>query len=65
MSSDCEKIEAETLLKMKVANLEALYAEGKINIYPKKNTPDLKKHLSKKMQKIDKKSEKAIVQIAL
>ena len=45
--------------------LESLYEEGKINIYPKKNTIDLKNHLSKKMQKIDKKTEKAKVQIAI
>jgi hypothetical protein len=42
-----------------------LYSEGKINIYPKKNTVDLKNHLSKKMRKVDKKTEKAIVQIAI
>ena len=45
--------------------LESLYEDGKINIYPKKNTIDLKNHLSKKMKKIDKKTEKAIVQIAI
>lgn len=45
--------------------LSSLYEQGKINIYPKKNTVDLKKHLSKKMQKIEKKTQKAIVQIAI
>ena len=50
---------------MEQFTLESLYEDGKINIYPKKNTTDLKNHLSKKMQKIDKKTEKAIVQIAI
>lgn len=50
---------------MQEFTLESLYEDGKINIYPKKNTVDLKNHLSKKMQKIDKKTEKAIVQIAM
>ena len=45
--------------------LESLYEQGKINIYPKKNTVDLKNHLGKRMQKIEKKTEKAIVQIAI
>ena len=36
--------------------LSSLYEQGKINIYPKKNTVDLKKHLSTKMQKIEKKT---------
>ena len=42
-----------------------MYESGKINIYPKKNTIDLKNHLSKKMTKIDKKTEKAMIQIAI
>ena len=50
---------------MKQFNLDSLYEKGKINIYPKKNTIDLKNHLSKKMQKIEKKTEKALVQIAI
>ena len=50
---------------MKSFNLQSLYEDGKINIYPKKNTTDLKNHLSKKMQKIEKKTEKSIVQIAI
>ncbi len=37
---------------MKEMNVESLVASGKINIYPKKNTIDLKKHLGKKMAKI-------------
>lgn len=41
-----------------------MVASGKINIYPKKNTIDLKKHLEKKMMKIEKKTEKAIMHIA-
>ena len=41
---------------MNKLTLDALYEDGKINIYPKKNTIDLKNHLSKKMQKIDKKT---------
>ena len=50
---------------MRELNLDSLYEKGKINIYPKKNTMDLKNHLSKKMQKIEKKTEKALVQIAI
>jgi len=50
---------------MQEFTLESLYEDGKINIYPKKNTVDLKNHLGKKMQKIEKKTEKAIVQIAV
>ena len=50
---------------MEKFTLESLYEEGKINIYPKKNTIDLKNHLTKKMQKIDKKTDKALVQIAI
>ena len=50
---------------MEKITLESLYEEGKINIYPKKNTIDLKNHLTKKMQKIDKKTDKALVQIAI
>ena len=38
--------------------------EGVINIYPKKNTIDLKKHLERKMKGINKKTEKAIVHFA-
>jgi hypothetical protein len=41
-----------------------LVASGKINIYPKKNTIDLKKHFDKKMAKIEKKTEKAIIHLA-
>lgn len=37
-------------------NIDSLLKTGKINIYPKKNTIDLKKHLTKKMNKIDKKT---------
>ena len=65
ISTDSAQIEEQTKQKMKEFNLETLYEDGKINIYPKKNTVDLKNHLSKKMQKIDKKTEKAIVQIAI
>jgi hypothetical protein len=50
---------------MSLLTLDALYQDGKINIYPKKNTIDLKNHLGKKMQKIEKKTEKAIVQLAI
>jgi hypothetical protein len=50
---------------MRLFNLDTLYEDGKINIYPKKNTIDLKNHLSKKMTKVEKKTEKAIVQIAI
>ena len=49
---------------MKEMNVENLVAAGKINIYPKKNTIDLKKHLGKKMAKIEKKTEKAILHLA-
>lgn len=65
ISTDCAQLEQETKKKMQQFSLESLYEEGKLNIYPKKNTIDLKNHLSKKMQKIDKKTEKAIVQIAI
>jgi hypothetical protein len=33
-------------------DLSSLYESGKINIYPKKNTIDLKRHLNKKMHKL-------------
>lgn len=65
ISTDCAELEKDTLKKMQEFNLQSLYESGKINIYPKKNTLDLKNHLSKKMQKLDKKTEKAIVQIAI
>jgi hypothetical protein len=38
--------------------------EEKINIYPKKNTIDLKKQLERRMQSIKRKTEKAIVYLA-
>lgn len=41
-----------------------MIVNGKINIYPKKNTIDLKRHLDKKMNKIEKKTEKAIMCLA-
>lgn len=44
--------------------MDSLYEDGKINIYPMKNTIDLKKSLGKKMKKIAKKTEKAILSIA-
>lgn len=44
--------------------METMLASGKINIYPKKNTIDLKRHLGKKMAKIEKKTEKAIMHLA-
>lgn len=50
---------------MKGLKLETLYENNRINIYPKKNTIDLKNMLSKKSRKIEKKTEKAIVQLAL
>lgn len=37
---------------------------GKINIYPKKNTIDLKNHLEKKSKKLDRKTEKALAYLA-
>ena len=49
---------------MKSLTLDALYEDGKINILPKKTTLDLKRSLSKKMAKLDKKTEKAIAYIA-
>jgi hypothetical protein len=49
---------------MKSLTLETLYEDGKINILPKKTTLDLKRSLSKKMAKLDKKTEKAIAIIA-
>jgi ABC-type lipoprotein release transport system permease subunit len=49
---------------MKEMNVENLVATGKINIYPKKNTIDLKKHFAKKVNKIEKKTEKSIIHIA-
>lgn len=55
-------LEAEN--RMKQMNVENLVTSGKINIYPKKNTIDLKKHLGKKMAKIEKKTEKALIHIA-
>lgn len=65
IETDCAKIEKDIRERMDALTLESLYSEGKINIYPKKNTVDLKLHLSKKMKKIDKKTEKAIVQLAI
>lgn len=38
--------------------------EGIINIYPKKNTIDLKKHLERKMKVTNRKTDKAIVHFA-
>jgi hypothetical protein len=49
---------------MKSLTLDTLYEDGKINILPKKTTLDLKRNLSKKMIKLDKKTEKAIAVIA-
>ena len=49
---------------MKSLTLETLYEEGKINILPKKTTLDLKRSLSKKTVKLEKKTEKAIAYIA-
>lgn len=49
---------------MKEMNVESLVASGTINIYPKKNTIDLKKHLGKKMAKMEKKTEKSIIYLA-
>ena len=49
ISNESSKVEKETMAKMnELSTLEALSAGGKINIYPKKNTVDLKKQLSKK-----------------
>lgn len=45
---------------MKSLTLDTLYEDGKINILPKKTTLDLKRSLSKKMVKLQKKTEKAI-----
>ena len=56
ISTDCETIEKQTRERMAQFNLDSLYEEGKINIYPKKNTIDLKKNLSKRMAKIEKKT---------
>ena len=50
--------------KMKDMNVESLVESGKINIYPKKNTIDLKKHLGKKSAKLEKKTEKSIIYLA-
>jgi hypothetical protein len=49
---------------MKALTLDTLYEDGKINILPKKTTLDLKRSLSKKMVKLDKKTEKAVAFIA-
>lgn len=49
---------------MKSLTLDTLYQDGKINILPKKTTLDLKRSLSKKAAKLDKKTEKAIAIIA-
>jgi len=49
---------------MKSLTLGTLYENGKINILPKKTTLDLKRSLSKKMAKLDKKTEKSIAYIA-
>ena len=49
---------------MNSLTLDTLYEDGKINILPKKTTLDLKRSLSKKMIKLDKKTEKAIAFIA-
>lgn len=65
IETDTAKIEKGIKERMDTLTLDCLYSEGKINIYPKKNTADLKVHLSKKMKKIDKKTEKAIVQLAV
>ena len=44
--------------------LDSLMEDGKINIYPKKNTIDLKNQFGKKIAKIEKKTEKALFHIA-
>lgn len=49
---------------MKSLTLDTLYEDGRINILPKKTTLDLKRNLSKKMARLDKKTEKAIAIIA-
>lgn len=49
---------------MQSFTLDTLYENGKINILPKKTTIDLRRSLSKKMTKLDKKTEKAIAFIA-
>jgi hypothetical protein len=41
---------------MNELTLDTLYEDGKINILPKKTTLDLKRSLSKKMAKLDKKT---------
>lgn len=38
--------------------------EQKINIYPKKNTIDLKRHLERRMASVNRKTDKAIVMLA-
>lgn len=65
IETDCARVEEEVRERMGQLGLQSLYRDGKINIYPKKNTLDLKQHLSKKMRKVDKKTEKAIVQLAV
>jgi hypothetical protein len=50
IETDCAKIEKDTRERMEELSLECLYSEGKINIYPKKNTVDLRLHLLKKKQ---------------
>ena len=52
VNHEYERIAKDTLERMKEMNVESMVATGKINIYPKKNTIDLKKHLGKKMAKI-------------
>lgn len=49
---------------MKSLTLDTLYEDGRINILPKKTTLDLKRNLSKKMSRLDKKTEKSIAIIA-
>lgn len=52
VNNESSAILSEAQDKMRDMNVESLVESGKINIYPKKNTIDLKRHLGKKMAKI-------------
>lgn len=64
INDDCQILQKSIVEEMKSLTLDTLYEDGKINILPKKTTLDLRRNLSKKMVKLDKKTEKAIAVIA-
>lgn len=52
VNDEYHKLAQQTKKRMKEMNVQNMLASGKINIYPKKNTIDLKKHLEKKTIKL-------------